>query len=176
MRRTAPVLVATVLVLGLLANFHTSPGRTVLATPGRVEPTAPTTTGNPPAGGSPDDGDGPSPPSSSGRPASSTSTTSSTVARSSAKRVVDGPPEVNRYGPVQVQVTLSGNQIVDVEALLLPNDRSRSQQISAYAGPTLRQEALQAQSARMQTISGATYTSLGYRQSLQAALDQAGRP
>ncbi|MDQ6725026.1 MAG: FMN-binding protein [Actinomycetota bacterium] len=76
---------------------------------------------------------------------------------------------------MQVRVTLSNNRIVDVEALQLPNDRSRSQQISEFAGPRLRQEALQAQNAQIHTVSGATYTSGGYRQSLQAALDQAGR-
>jgi uncharacterized protein with FMN-binding domain len=75
-----------------------------------------------------------------------------------------------------VRVTLSGNRIVDVQALELPSDRSRSYQISQTAGPILRQEALAAQNAQIHTVSGATYTSNGYRQSLQAALDQAGHP
>ena len=90
--------------------------------------------------------------------------------------MVDGPVEVNRYGPVQVRVTLSGGRIVDVEAVELPTDRNRSAQISQFAGPVLRQEAIQAQSAQIHTVSGATYTSTGYRQSLQSALDQAGHP
>lgn len=163
MRRTAPVLLATLFVLGLLANFHTSPGRTVPSTPGGASSTSPTTTDNPAAGASPGSGDG------------SGSTGASTTVPPAGSRAVDGPAEVNRYGTVQVRVTLSGSRIVDVQALQLPSDRSRSLQISNFAGPTLRQEALQAQGAQIDTVSGATYTSKGYRQSLQAAIDQAGR-
>lgn len=80
------------------------------------------------------------------------------------------------YGPVQVEIWVSGGRITDVQALQLPNDTPRSQEISSYAGPQLRQEALQAQSANIDTVSGATYTSDGYRQSLQSALDQAHLP
>jgi uncharacterized protein with FMN-binding domain len=77
------------------------------------------------------------------------------------------------FGTVQVQVTLQNGTITDVQTLQLPNDRGHSAEISAYAGPQLRSEALQAQSAQIDTISGATYTSYGYQQSLQSALDQA---
>lgn len=77
------------------------------------------------------------------------------------------------YGTVQVQVTLSNGRITDVQPLQLPGDRMRSQMISQYAAPVLRSEALQAQSAQIDLVSGATYTSDGYAQSLQAALDQA---
>ena len=77
------------------------------------------------------------------------------------------------YGPVQVRITMSGSVIRDVVALQLPGDRRRSAAISSEAGPILRQEALTAQSARIDTVSGATYTSDGYAQSLQSALDQA---
>jgi len=77
-----------------------------------------------------------------------------------------------QYGNVQVQITVSGGRMTDVQALQLPSDYARSQQISDYAGPKLRQEALDAQSANIDTVSGATYTSDGYRQSLQSALDQ----
>jgi len=77
------------------------------------------------------------------------------------------------YGPVQVAISVSGGRVTDVTALQLPSDRRRSAEISQYAGPILRSEALQAQSARIDTVSGATYTSQGYEQSLQSALDQA---
>ena len=77
------------------------------------------------------------------------------------------------FGTVQVQVTMQNGTITDVQALQLPNDRGHSAEISAYAGPQLRSEALRAQSAQIDTISGATYTSYGYQQSLQSALDQA---
>ena len=81
----------------------------------------------------------------------------------------------NDYGDVQVRVTLNGSKIVDVQALKLPSDRSRSARISNAAGPILRTEALKAQSANIDIVSGATYTSESYAQSLQGALDRAGR-
>jgi uncharacterized protein with FMN-binding domain len=78
------------------------------------------------------------------------------------------------YGPVQVRINITGHHLDNVTALQLPSDRSRSRQISQSAAPRLRQEALNAQSANIDTVSGASYTSEGYRQSLQAALDQVG--
>jgi uncharacterized protein with FMN-binding domain len=77
------------------------------------------------------------------------------------------------FGTVQVQVTMQSGTITDVQALQLPTGRGHTQQVSSYAGPQLRSEVLQAQSAQVNTISGATYTSEGYLQSLQSALDQA---
>lgn len=77
------------------------------------------------------------------------------------------------FGTVQVQVTMANGVITDVQAIQLPNDRGHSAEVSAYAGPMLRSEALAAQSAQIDSISGATYTSSGYQQSLQSALDQA---
>lgn len=91
------------------------------------------------------------------------------------ERVITGPAVPTMFGPVQVRVDLIGAHISDVQAVRLPSDFSLSQQISAAAGPILRQEALKAQSAKIDTVSGATYTSQGYQQSLQAALDRAGR-
>jgi uncharacterized protein with FMN-binding domain len=89
-------------------------------------------------------------------------------------RTVEGPVVDTRFGPVQVAVTLQGTRIVDIAALQLPNDRRRSAEISDTAEPLLRSEALQIQSARVHVVSGATYTSDAYAESLQAALDQAG--
>jgi uncharacterized protein with FMN-binding domain len=77
------------------------------------------------------------------------------------------------YGPVQVRVVVAGGRITDVTALQLPGGAARSEQISKRAGPLLRLGALKAQSAEIDTVSGATYTSDGYRRSLQAALDAA---
>ena len=77
------------------------------------------------------------------------------------------------YGVVQVRVTLRGHRIVDVSALSLPSG-GRSSDISAYAAPLLRREALARQSARIDTVSGASYTSAGYARSLQSALDRSG--
>ncbi|MFI1583829.1 FMN-binding protein [Embleya sp. NPDC020630] len=78
-----------------------------------------------------------------------------------------------RYGPVQVAVTLVDGRITDVRVLRTPDDNGRDRQIAARSVPTLTREALAAQSARIHTVSGATYTSKGYMQSLQSALDQA---
>jgi uncharacterized protein with FMN-binding domain len=79
----------------------------------------------------------------------------------------------NRYGDVQVRVVISGGRITDVQAVQLPTDRAESAYISQQAGPWLRTEALQAQSANIDIISGATYTSQSYAQSLESALQQA---
>jgi uncharacterized protein with FMN-binding domain len=86
-----------------------------------------------------------------------------------------GPTVETLFGPVQVQIALSGRTIIDVQALQLPSDRSRSARISQYSAPILRSEAIQAQSARVDIVSGATYTSRAYAQSLASALKQAGQ-
>ncbi|MDQ1394995.1 MAG: hypothetical protein QOG64_254 [Acidimicrobiaceae bacterium] len=97
----------------------------------------------------------------------------STTSPAGANKTVDGPVVRSRFGPVQVEVTISGGKITEVTALALPSDRRRSAEISQQAGPILRREALSAQSANIDTVSGATYTSDAYAKSLQAALDNA---
>jgi uncharacterized protein with FMN-binding domain len=92
----------------------------------------------------------------------------------SANGTITGPVVSTQFGTVQVQITVSGGKVTDVQALQLPNDRIRSMQISQYVGPILRSEALQAQSAQISLVSGATFTSEAYARSLQAALQQAG--
>jgi uncharacterized protein with FMN-binding domain len=79
-----------------------------------------------------------------------------------------------RYGIVQVRVVVSGAKITNVSFVQLTAFDGRSQQINSSAAPTLLQETLSAQSAKIDTVSGATYTSDGYVRSLQSALDQAG--
>jgi uncharacterized protein with FMN-binding domain len=79
----------------------------------------------------------------------------------------------NQFGDTQVKVTISGGRITDVQALQLPYDRQRSAEISQYAAPQLHDEVLQAQSAQIDTLSGATYTTDSYAQSVQSALDKA---
>jgi uncharacterized protein with FMN-binding domain len=89
-------------------------------------------------------------------------------------RTVDGAVEQTRYGPVQVRVVVRSGRIADVQVVQAPQDNPRSAQINAYAAPLLRSEALKAQSASIDVVSGATYTSDGYDASLQSALSQAG--
>ena len=76
------------------------------------------------------------------------------------------------FGTVQVKVVYQNGKITDVQAVQLPSGDRHTNQISQYAGPQLRTQALQAQSASINGVSGATYTSYGYQQSLQSALDQ----
>ena len=93
---------------------------------------------------------------------------------SSAPATYTGAVVENPYGPVQVSVTEQGGKLVDVKALQMPTEHALSQEISEHVAPMLRTEALQAQSAEINVVSGATYTSEGFASSLQAALRQAG--
>jgi uncharacterized protein with FMN-binding domain len=86
---------------------------------------------------------------------------------------VNGAAYDTRYGPVQVQITLRSGRITAADAIEYPTQDRRDQEINRYAVPELNQETLDAQSAQIDTVSGATYTSDGYRQSLQSAIDAA---
>lgn len=86
---------------------------------------------------------------------------------------VNGAPADTNYGPVQVQITIRTHRIVAAHAIQYPQDTSRDRSINDRAIPQLDQETLDTQSAQIDTVSGATYTSDGYRQSLQSALDAA---
>ncbi|MFF3396028.1 FMN-binding protein [Streptomyces sp. NPDC002669] len=84
-----------------------------------------------------------------------------------------GDPVDTRYGTVQVAATLDRGRITSVKVLRAPDRSGRDQEIAAYALPRLTREAIGAQSAHIDAVSGASYTSQGYVQSLQSALDQA---
>ncbi|MGV9547340.1 FMN-binding protein [Streptomyces diastaticus] len=88
-------------------------------------------------------------------------------------QVLTGDAVRTQYGPVQVRVTVSGGRITGVEALQTPKG-GRSDRITGEAVPKLERAAVAAGSADIDAVSGATYTSAGYRQSLQSALDRAG--
>lgn len=111
----------------------------------------------------------------SGGAASGSGTTSqaATGAQAKGQTTYAGQAVSTRYGDVQVQIAVQNGKITDVTALHLTDAERRSQMISATAAPILRSEVLQAQSANVQTVSGATITSDAYLQSLQAALDAA---
>jgi uncharacterized protein with FMN-binding domain len=85
--------------------------------------------------------------------------------------VVAGSLQRTSYASVQVAAVLRHGRLVDVRALALPSLDARSRQISAMVAPILRREAIAAGSAHIDTVSGATFTSAAYAQSLQAALD-----
>ena len=97
-----------------------------------------------------------------------------TGAGAAGARSVSGAVQETRYGPVQVRIVVRAGKLSDVIATQLPQNDPRSSQISTYAARLLRQEALGARSASIDTISGASYTSDGYRSSLAAALQSAG--
>ncbi|HEY6058350.1 MAG TPA: FMN-binding protein [Candidatus Limnocylindrales bacterium] len=171
-KRGAIALALTIIALVLLINFKTPSelGGTAFvprafgpggSSPAAVAPARPGSAAAPGAGG------GLSAP----RPTATPRTP--VVAGALHDGQVTGPAIDTRFGAIQVEVTISNGRISDVSALQLPFDLPRSAAISQYVEPILRSEALQAQSAEIDLVSGATYTSLGYGRSLQGALDQA---
>jgi len=185
-KRGAIALSLTTVALILLFSFKT-PDTGTLSAGRNVALVAPVATSAPAsAGAATAAGGAASPPRSTASPAASPASqaagaaptaTAAPAARSGgtalANGTVTGPVVQTQFGPVQVQVTIANGKIADVTALQLPSDRQRSAYISGIVGPMLQSEALTAQSAQIDLISGATYTSDAYAQSLQAALDQA---
>lgn len=106
-------------------------------------------------------------------PETSTATTTETAV-SSNDGTYTGAATSTKFGPVQVQITVSDGQITAVEAIDYPTANGKDQQINARAIPILNKEAVAAQSAQISTVSGATYTTDAYITSLQSAIDQAG--
>jgi uncharacterized protein with FMN-binding domain len=103
----------------------------------------------------------------------SSSTKKTGMGMTATSRTLTGAVENTQYGPVQVQVTLTGTKITKITVLQQTNNGGESAQIDSTALPKLTAEALAAQSARIDAVSGASYTSSGYIQSLQSALDKA---
>jgi uncharacterized protein with FMN-binding domain len=156
MRRVVIIVLFTIAGLVPLVRYHpggSSPTTTAAHT-SASQPTGPvtSTTSAPPTPGGP-------------TPTPSPSAT--------ATKTVNGSTVDTEFGPYQVQVVFTGSKITDVQIITEPGDR-HSQRIADAAAPTLRQEALQAQSAHVDTVSGATATSDAYAQSLQAAIDAKG--
>jgi uncharacterized protein with FMN-binding domain len=106
----------------------------------------------------------------SAAPSTGSATQAPSATRSST---VNGDAAQTRYGPVQVQISVQGKRIVAADAIVYPTQDRRDQEINSYAIPQLDDEVLQAQSASIDAVSGATFTSEGYLSSLQSALDQA---
>ncbi|WP_426517118.1 FMN-binding protein [Diaminobutyricibacter sp. McL0618] len=114
----------------------------------------------------------PTPSPSTSAPAAAAPSASASAPAAAAPRTVDGAVEQTPYGPIQVQLTYTGTKITAVTELQSPSDRGRSVEINQQAGPILEQEVLSSQSAKIDTVSGATYTSDGYAQSVQSAIDK----
>ena len=122
-----------------------------------------------------DGGTSASPSPSTGSASSSASASSSSGSGSSTStQTFTGTAAQTRFGPVQVKITVKNKKITNIEVVEYPSDNPKDQQINSYALPVLNQEAISAQSAQIDSVSGATYTSDGYVSSLQSAIDQAG--
>jgi hypothetical protein len=157
MRRIVLWFLSTLTVVVLLFGYHTSTSGTLTAGSDVVVP-APATPG---AATTPSAG--------------ATGGTSSTGSSGSTeKKTVTGPLVQTRWGPVQVKVTASGGKLTDVTVVQYPYNNPKDQEINDYAIPVLVQEAIDAQSADIDMVSGATVTSVGYQSSLQSALDEVG--
>ena len=156
--RAAVAIVATAIAVVLLFSFKT---------PAQARPRTPAAdfaqaTPTPSASPTPSDSSAPTP-----------TPTPSNAGPAYKDGQYTGQDFPNQFGDTQVKVTISGGRITNVQPLQLPFDRQRSAEISQYAAPLLHDEVLQAQSAQIDSLSGATYTSDSYAQSLQSALDQA---
>lgn len=163
MRRIVLWAAVTVTVLVLLFSYRTSTSATMAAS----SAIAPQVRSTAPAGGS-----GAGAASGTGSGAGSRSGASSGTG-STASGTYTGDAVDTQWGPVQVQVTVQSGKITAAQAIVYPQGNGRSQQINAYAIPTLNQEVVDKQSASIDMVSGATVTSGGYIGSLQAALNQA---
>ena len=106
--------------------------------------------------------------------AAATPTPASTPQSSGVSGTFTGAAGNTRYGPVQVQITVVNGKITNAVALTYPTESFRDQQINQQAIPYLIQETLAAQSANIQGVGGASYTSQGWADSLQSALTKAG--
>ena len=92
--------------------------------------------------------------------------------QAAATKTVTGSAIDTQYGAVQVKLTFTGNTITAVDTVQAPDGNGRDQEINQQALPILQQEVLSSQSANIDTVSGATYTSEGYIQSVQSAIDK----
>jgi uncharacterized protein with FMN-binding domain len=156
MRRIAIAVMSTISGLVLLFSYHTSTGQS--GTAGTIG-----------AAGS-GSGSGITDPDSSGPSGSSGAASGSS---SSGSTSVTGDSVQTRWGPVQVRITVKNGKIVTSEAIVYPNNNHHDVRVNSYAVPILNQQAVEAQSADIDGVSGATVTSAGYEQSLQSAIDKA---
>ncbi|HEY8992414.1 MAG TPA: FMN-binding protein [Candidatus Microsaccharimonas sp.] len=157
MKKTFVILI-TVALLGILAAT-VAPGQKGTAT--TTNKTAATTVATIPAASVP--------------ATSATSATATTPATTGQYKDGNytGSTASNRFDDIKVAVTISGGKITAISTPTLNGDSGRSQQINSYAIPQLTNQAISAQSSQIDGVSGASYTSEAYVNSLQSALDQA---
>lgn len=179
MKRIVLAAVSTLAALVALFSYPTSTGHSgstaaqavsaakVLTQPGTASAT---TTGQGPDPATPS----PSPGSATAQPTSPAGAPTTAGQPATGSVTVDGAAEMTRYGVVQVQVVITNGAISDVVAVQYPQQDRMDQQINSQAIPMLRSQVISAQSAKIDGVSGATFTSDGYITSVQSALDAAG--
>jgi uncharacterized protein with FMN-binding domain len=154
MRKAYPIIVAVLVGLGIF--WYVKTGRADGTDIATVATASPTPSASPLATSTP------TPVAASGTTPTPTPTATTTTKTGSS---VDTP-----YGAVQVEAVFTNGKLTDIKVLQVPDESSRDQQIASFAVPQLKSEALSAQSANIDAVSGATFTSDGYIQSLQSAL------
>lgn len=159
---------AAIAILGMLALYFV-PDKT--ANSNKVSPTDDTTASNEQQNISSNAANNSS--ASDSISSSTTAQDGSTATASMHDGTYKGDSISTRFGNVQVAITVSSGKITNVDFLALPEDDMHSAQISNQASPILESQTLSAQSANIDGVSGATYTSQGYAESLQAAIDAA---
>jgi uncharacterized protein with FMN-binding domain len=178
MRRIVLWLMSTVTVVVLLFGYHTSTAGALRATSSALAPinsggassSSDGSTGSNGSGSGSSNGSGSGSANGSGSGSGSANGSGST----GTSGTYTGGVAQTAWGPMQVEITVKNDQITDVGILQYPSGNGRDLEINNYALPILIQETVDAQNAQIDMISGATVTSVGYVQSLQSALDQAG--
>jgi uncharacterized protein with FMN-binding domain len=165
MRRMILTAFATVGGIALLLGLKSLTPATVTAAtePAPSSPAVPTT---------PSTAESSPAPSATSSPEPTPTATEETTSEAPVSGTYTGDTIETEYGPVQVQITVTDGVITAVDAIQVPSEKPRSQEIAEDAVPTLNSETLEAQSADIDAVSGASYTSDGYIRSLQSALDQ----
>jgi uncharacterized protein with FMN-binding domain len=158
MRRITLWALSTLTTLVLLFSYHTSTSSRSASTasPLVAQAAAPAPSGRPKATPTP----------------SGTSTSAAPNASASSAKTYAGDAVNTQYGNVQVQITVQSGKITKAEVLQVPWNDPRDQEINSYAVPVLDGEVVSVQNANIDMVSGATFTSQGYIQSLQSAIDQ----
>ena len=174
MKKIVYAVLATISGLVLIFSYRTSLDAVqpvAVTDPAASTGTAPTTT--PPVTDDESSEDETADGATSSSSGSTSSGTSATTASGMTDGTYTGGAANTRYGPVQVQITVSGGAIADVQVVDYPHSDRRDQEINQRALPILVSETTQTQSSQIDMVSGATYTSQGYIASLQSAIDQA---
>lgn len=152
MRKTITILVIVTL-LGIVAAYEVPAGGKKQTSSGSSTQTSTTT--------------------SSSTPAASPSQSQTTSAGSLKNGTYSGTTATNPYDDIRVAITVSGGKITNITTPVLTGDTGHSDEINHYAVPQLTQQALSSQSAQIDGVSGASYTTQSYTESLQSAIDQA---